>query len=279
MDAQLYIDGRGTLDDYGMRMLQVPELNPPSVNTYIVKVAGGQPIDLSEYAGDISYADRAMEFDFDVSGDAESKKTEISNWLHGRRKKFSLGWDNGYTYTGRFAISSYTDRLNGKTRIVVKVTADPYKSLGTQTYRFNGNGGVTFDMPCGRKRACPTIEVYRDAIIGKDGRTWNLRAGTYKLRDLWLSSGSSEITVDTNPEYFAYALNDYADQTIESVAAMYPRLYDAAAGDKPIVEPDTIESHVTETIQSYADTRIIELAHKPEGKDYDCYMSYDWEDL
>lgn len=284
----LTIDGHDLGDELGLIVLDGYELPLPEPKTYLVDVPGSDGvIDLTEFAGDIAYQQRSQTFTLAASGltdrTAQVLQTQLARLIHGRRKTFALGQDRGWTYTGRFALG--TPSHDSGTTVwtwPLTVTADPYKTRDDSplTWLINAAGGVTLTLPMGRKRVCPTIQVQRTTLVSHDGRTWTLEPGTSRIRDLWLSLGDDELTINTYPEYSATTLADYASQTIADVEATYPRIEDAAAGSTPAQAPDTLSSYADDLISAYADRRIVELEHPASsGDEYGCYVQYDYQDL
>ncbi len=68
-------------------------------------------IDLTEaLTGDVVYNNRHQEFEFALINveNFEKVKTDLSNFLHGKAFDYSMTMDPGYTYHGRFTVSSYS---------------------------------------------------------------------------------------------------------------------------------------------------------------------------
>ena len=285
MVYQLTIGGVATYDDLGLLLTSAAEMDPPAPKTYTVDVPGSDGvIDLTEFAGDIAYNQRSQTFTFRVRGSSpsgfEQAKTRASRLFHGRRLPFSLSWDAGWTYTGRWAIDSYATSRTGGT-IVLKVTADPYKTRDDSpiTWLINAAGGVTLTLPVGRRRVCPTIQVQRTTLVSHGGRTWTLEPGASRIRDLWLSLGDDELTINTYPTYSIASWADlgttktWSDLAGETWATV-------AAGDTPPQASDTWEQHAGVTWATIGTRRWVELSHGAEtGDEYAAYVQYDYKDL
>ena len=282
MVYQLTIGGVATYDDLGLLLTSAAEMDPPAPKTYTVDVPGSDGvIDLTEFAGDIAYNQRSQTFTFRVRGSSpsgfEQAKTRVSRLFHGRRLTFSLSWDAGWTYTGRWAIDSYATSRTGGT-IVLKVTADPYKVRDDSplTWLINAAGGVTLTLPVGRRRVCPTIQVQRTTLVSHGGRTWTLEPGASRIRDLWLSLGDDELTINTYPEY---GIETWAD---DGTTATW-----ATDGDGTWASDETVQDSAawsadgtTETWATDGERRWIEDLYPAAATDeYAVYVQYDYQDL
>ena len=282
----LTIDGHD-LGDMGLVVLDGFELPLPEPKTYLVDVPGSDGvIDLTEFAGDIAYQQRSQTFTLMASGltdrTAQVLQTQLARLVHGRRKTFSLGQDPGWTYTGRFALG--TPSHDSGTTVwtwPLTVSADPYKVRDDSplTWLVNAAGGISLTLPVGRRRVCPTIQVQRTTLVSHGGRTWTLQPGASRIRDLWLSLGDDELTINTYPTYSISKWSDlgatktWADLAGETWAAV-------AAGDTPPQTSDTWAQHDGVTWASIGTRRWVELSHGAEtGDEFAAYLQYDYQDL
>lgn len=195
-------------------------LAPPAPKTYTVDIPGGDgEVDVTEaVSGDVAYQRREMSFElFCHEGDFERAKTAVSNFLHGRRLDFSLSWDEGYTYTGRWAVDSYASVARNGT-IALTVSADPYKLKERRTVAVEAAGGATVTLECGRKRQCPTFECASEFLVDWDGGTARLQAGSWRVRDLWLAQGDNELWLDSMPGQGDALISDWATKKLSSLA-------------------------------------------------------------
>jgi len=280
MPGQLTIGTIKTYDDLGLILLRDFELSPPSPKTYIVDIPGGDGhIDLSEYSGDVAYSNRTQVFEFDVATrNVETTKTKLSNLLHGKAFDYALSWDPGYTYHGRFTVSSYEDRHCEKMRIKLTVDADPYKSKGELTWLVNAAGGVEVLLPCGRKRQCPTFEVQRKTLINFGGTTYVFEAGAYIIRDLYLAQGDNTIIINTYPDYGSTKWTSYLSKKWSEISSK--RWAQVAAGTSPVQVPSAWNEYAASAWVTLAAKRWIELAHPAiPGDEYSAYVNYEWKDL
>lgn len=187
------------LDDY--------KLNPPEPKTYSVDIPGGDGnIDLTEaLMGDTAYKNRNQEFtmvvpDLEDEHTFEERKTEVSNYIHGRAFDYRLTMDPGYIYHGRFTIeenshTAYSSGILGSFKI--KVDANPYKSKGKLTFHLNATGGKMFRLPSGRKKVHPVIECTRPCSVQFDNKVTRFGAGSYRLNDVLFEEGYNNIYINS----------------------------------------------------------------------------------
>ena len=271
---------------FQMALLDGYELDPPEPKTYTVDVPGGNGvIDLTEaLTGDVAYKNRHMAFDFAcVFPDSfEEVKTAVSNYLHGRRFDFSLSWDPGYTYRGRFTVSSYSHTAvsGGKVGTIrVEVDADPYKLKEHSVYRLNATGGRTFRLMSGRRPVRPTIECSEPCIVTFKGKSFVVPAGTYRLNDVLFREGPNEIYINSRQVWFV-AWDDLPDgSTWDSLAGV---TWDATQllGGEVKDAPRCWRDLSTRTWGSLAEKTWHQLDFgREELPVADVYIKYDWEDL
>lgn len=281
---------------YGLVMLDSSTFSPPDVKTYTVDIPGGNGvIDLTEaLAGDVVYEQREqqMEFACEEGGDWMDTLRKVQGFLHGRAYDYQLSFDPGYTYHGRFAVTSTTHvGVWGEAvgHVVVKVTADPYKLKEHMAYRLNATGGRMYCFESGRRPVHPTIECEDACRVEFGGESFNVPPGTYVLRDVVFREGVNELYVETsiiesvtwadlgekgsNPETWADLGNfRWAD---------LQRIKDAADADW-YQWANLIDSKWSGlSSKTWADLNYSKDAEErgEAPEDAPVYITYDWEDL
>lgn len=218
--STVVVGGVDLYDRFGLALVGCT-LEPPEPKAYSVDVPGGDgALDLTEaIAGDVAFSNRRMTFDFaSVLPDSfEAVKTQVSNFLHGRRMDFELGDDPGYTYTGRFSVSEYYGLMHHG-HIEVTVDADPYKLRERKVVRAAAGGGARIVLECGRRRQIPTVECETECVVAYRGRTSRVQPGSWKLRDLWLEQGDNEVFVVSELGRGDRPMSDYAGTPMSSYA-------------------------------------------------------------
>lgn len=200
--ARVEVGGVDLWERYGLAFVDGGTVSPPAPKTYTVDIPGGDGcVDVTEaLSGDVAYDDREMELCFVTADPAgfEATKTLVSGFLHGRRFDFTLSWDPGYTYTGRFSIDEYYSKLRYG-YVKVTVDAEPYKLREHRRVRVAGGGGASAVLTCGRKRQRPVVECASECVLYCGGESVRLQPGRWDVTALWLSQGDNEVWVDSTP--------------------------------------------------------------------------------
>lgn len=218
----LIIDGKDTFRDFGLILLHDFTLSPPEPKYNWLDVPGSdRTMELTRsLTGDMVYSNRVQKFPFRTfyPDDFEQVKTALSNFLHGREYDYRLSWDPEYTYHGTFRIADYSDAY-GVATIGVEVSADPYKLKEVRTLKVNAAGGVTVNLPSGRRRVRPTFDVSGEAEIeGKGAYAHFYRPGAYVVNDLWLEEGDNLVFVNTFFGKGTVKWGDLQDKTWERLS-------------------------------------------------------------
>lgn len=199
---RLIINGVDISETYGMILVDGYTLSPPSPKTYTVDIPGGNGvIDLTEAVfGDVVYNNRSQSFTFMLinPNTFESVKTDIFNFLQGRKYSYTMTMDPGYTYTGRFTVSSCSHSMYdiGKVgAIQVSVDAEPYKYKSTQTSTVTVNGTSTISLNSGRKKVIPTFTTTGNVTVTFGGTSYSLESGSSEVHDICFSKGSNSLTL------------------------------------------------------------------------------------
>lgn len=262
------------------------ELDPPEPKTYTVDVPGGNGvIDLTEaLTGDVAYKNRHMVFDFICvfPDNFEEVKTAVSNFMHGRAFDFTLSWDPGYTYHGRFTVSAYshTSVSGGKIGdIKVEVDANPYKLKERGVYRLNATGGHTFRLLSGRRPVRPVIECSEPCTVAWAGEEEIVPAGTYRLNDVLFREGLNEIYINSRHVWFVTWDDLAGAHTWDSLAATtwdHAQLLGGDVTDAPRCWDDAGGL----TWESVSEKTWLQMNFgRQELPECDVYLKYDWEDL
>lgn len=203
--------------DWGLNLtgiiLPMPE---PKYNTISIPGFDGS-LDLTEFSGRVVYENReGVEFHFSANdGSPEAwlaRYSEISNYLHGQRRKVILDTDLGYYYMGRMSINEEkTDYYMSE--IVIGGTLEPYKydlqsSLDDWLWdSFNFVDGVireykdiavdgtlTIIIPGREMPVVPTILVSTPMTVAYKGKNYALKAGSNKIYGISIMLGENTLT-------------------------------------------------------------------------------------
>lgn len=197
---RLIVGGTDLTEKFKMVLADGYTLSPPQPKTYIVDIPGGNgKLDLTEsLLGDVAYDNRSQEFIFYVikAEDFERIKTNVSTFLHGKAFDYEITMDPGYTYHGRFTISSYEHGVYdvGKVGCIkISIDAEPFKYKKPQVYRISAVGGNIYKFPSGRKPVMPTIEADGRLRIIYNRKQITLYQGSWCVNDILFISGYNEV--------------------------------------------------------------------------------------
>lgn len=287
-DQRIVVNGVDICETYQIALLDGYELAPPEPKTYTVDIPGGNGvIDLTEaLTGDVAYENRTQSFEFACiyPDDFEKIKTKLSNFLHGRAFDYTLSFDPGYTYRGRFKVTTYTHTgyANGIVGdIKIEIDANPYKKKAQKTYKLNAIGGSWYKMESGRRPVHPKIECEAVCYVTWDGKTQTIPAGSYQLNDVLFKEGDNDIYVNNYP--LSHVTWDMLVKKQYAWSALAKKNWD---------DIQKINDDVKDTAKKWSDislTRWSELASKQwyqlnYGNEENLpaspvYLTYNWEDL
>lgn len=180
---RLIVNGVDLTEEFKMVLVDGYTLGPPTPKVYTIDIPGRSgAVDLSEVLNnDISYNNRSQSFTFYVINieDFETVKTDISNFLHGRRYEYVITMDPDYIYTGRFTINSYThsvySNIEHKVGVIeVSVDAEPYKRKENVKRKINCYGGNIIHLYSGRLMVRPKFTVTEKAVIDFNNKEYIL---------------------------------------------------------------------------------------------------------
>lgn len=286
-DARIIINGVDLHTRYGLTVTDDTELGVAEPKTYTVDIPGGNGvIDLTDaMAGDAVFDTREITVGLAAVGVADPVKlrTELMGALHGRRLPFAFSFDAGYTYTGRFEVLDFEQSGVNGVKATLKVTADPYKSRGTQAYKLNATGGKLYRFESGRRKVHPTIECEQPCFVTWDGEETIVPAGTYRLNDVVFSQGFNELWVNTK-RFFDITWDEIAE------GGQFASTWDDLAGLR-WDEIHMLGQSTEDVVRSWDDLALTRWSDLTEKHWYDlnyiknvvgdstAYLTYEWEDL
>ena len=198
----VFNDEKSAYYDWNIILTKV-DIPLPEPKTSIVNIKGADGvIDLSEVlTGDIMYNNRTAKLTFEMMDDTNYFEliSEISNYLHGKKVKFTLSNDEDYYYTGRASISEW-ECIKRKGIIVVSVECEPYKHSVIETVNTVtvSNQTKTITLLNSRKRVCPKLNVTGTITLTINGTSYKLSSGTQQLINFRLIEGNNIIKVSGN---------------------------------------------------------------------------------
>mgnify|MGYP004642381905 CR=1 FL=1 len=292
-DNRLIVNGVDLSVTYQMVLLDGYTLEPPEPKTYTVDIPGGNGvIDLTEaLTNDVVYKNRKQEFEFALINveNFEWVKTELSNFLHGRKFDYTMTMDPGYTYHGRFSVSSYTHSAYSSGilgNIKISIDADPYKTKENVVYRLNATGGRLFRLESGRRPVHPILECEQPCFITWNGTESIIPAGTYRLNDVLFNDGWNEIYINSSKLWYVrwdeVGQNGAHAMTWDQASTYRWDDLQRLGNEEAKTAPHSWEK-VGELLYRWvdlADKHWSELDYRrSEVPETTVYFKYDWEDL
>lgn len=167
----------------------------PSVKTNYIDIPFGDgALDLTEAVGGVKYGNRTITFDFTLKSAPEHAKSNITNYMHGKKMKIILDKDLDYYYVGRCHVSEFNTDRNLST-VAITAECEPYKYKLLPTVHMEIiEGKKNFICINGGKTVTPTIELTDTMRVGVDGKLYELQAGKHKVLEIQLAQGYSRMT-------------------------------------------------------------------------------------
>lgn len=209
--SRVVVGGVDLTERYGVLYTDESVRNPPEKRTnYVELPAMDGVLDVSEvWTDDVVFGLRQETIVLYVPPDKdfERVKTDISNFLDGRRLDYSYSFDPGYTLTGRFRVTDYSGWRDQ--RIEIEVDADPWKRGEHRHYDVQGAGGTMVTVENSRRHVGPAFTVPQACLIEYGGRAWEIPGpGSWRL-DMRLKEGISQIYVNSAPTMCDTTVNQF----------------------------------------------------------------------
>lgn len=206
--------------DYGL-ILNKKEIGSPEAKTYEIDVPyRNGKIDVTEKTtGQVSYNNRPLKFTFTCIDDMNTwarKYSELLNTFNGKKMHVVCDDDAAFYYIARLKVNTWeSDKNIGK--IVIEGDAEPYKydinpsTVDWEWDIFDFEEGIINEMNelvvegeravtliCRGKLMFPTFISSSAMTLTYNGETYNLKAGSQKIYDLFLTEGENELTFKGN---------------------------------------------------------------------------------
>lgn len=174
----------------------------PEVDTNYLKISGRDGmLDLTEANGGVKYSNRTLTFTFDIfqnPNEWTDIKSNIDNFLHGKKHKIILDTDNKYYYFGRCKISSFTHETT-VAHMSIECNCEPYKyKLIPTKKKFD----FSFDTKSKKisiynemRKVVPKITSNKDIQIEFGGQLYELKNGENIILDIELQRGENIFNV------------------------------------------------------------------------------------
>lgn len=278
------IGGESLLGRTGAVVAEWAESPPEPVQRWI-DVPGRQdgPIDASEAAtGAPEYGRRRFDIRLlrIVDGSeraAVSWLTELRRWLHNRSLRFAVGWDPGYTYEGRFAVSENA-AYDGVAEARLTVDCGPWKTKGERTYRVEASLGKTVVLRLGAP-VVPTVTCDVPCLVNYMGETHAFGPGASRDPSLVLRGPEAYLTVNATPDHGTAAWSAYEGRSWADYG--WARLAYLAGAGGPEMEPrawgdEPFDGTWADVGGTWLDNAY-RVAENPPRRDV--FFTYEWKDL
>lgn len=206
MEKRKLIVGTYDTADDGLWTLTGLEFSAPELLTYFVEVPGRKagPLDLSTALtdGDPTYGSRTLTATLESSEgtylDREERISTMINWLDGWRLEIVLPDDPDHYIVGRVSVAKdFNDPAHAG--ITVTAVCEPWRySFLERVYTLEAlaDAKTATVINSGRLTVVPLLTITgTDASVRLvyGSASWTLGPGTYKLPDLALKQGSSQL--------------------------------------------------------------------------------------
>lgn len=219
MPYGILFDEKHTYADFGLRIKAV-NLEMPDVKVNRLELPGADGyVDLTDYYG-AKYENRKLTVICDIEDKSYERWTssisQISNYLHGKKRKLVLDWDAGYYYVGRCKCE-YEKNNRIYSEITLTFDCEPYK------YEFTASDEDwlwdTFDFETGVIREYGDMEVVESLTVNAigssmpvvpeisvsaamrvlfEGITYQLKVGTNYFPDIEIKEGDNPMVFTGN---------------------------------------------------------------------------------
>lgn len=172
------------------RRLSAPEVKAEYID---IPAANGE-FDASEALGAVFYKNRDLSLDLIYPADAyEADLSDLTNYLHGKRRKIVFGSDSDWYHIGRISVGEYDSTSH---RLAVSASVFPYKLAVAQTVVTKAvTTSETISLQNDAMPVVPVITVDAEMTLAWGQNSKTIAAGTYQIAGLEL--GSNETLVLT----------------------------------------------------------------------------------
>lgn len=192
-------DGVDLCERFGIT-LSTFEQEPPEPKTTTVDIPAGVDLDITNALGATAFHNGLHRFIFAVTGvDVVERVTQLKNLVHGFYKAYTLSWDGGYTYKGRWQVTEI-ERVSYDCELVtVEVSHYPFKEKH-ESVVIDSHPVGTYTLEGSARYGDVTITLKQAATVKVGSTTYNLQAGTHVIASSL--EGDTTITVTVSEWYY-----------------------------------------------------------------------------
>lgn len=194
-------DNLHTYDDFSL-ILSSKKIGVPQPKTELLEVPGAdEPIDFTEFFGDVKFDNRKLEFEFTTlvpQSEFMTLFSRIQNALNGKRMQIVLDEDPDFYYSGRVSVKEWlADMTIGK--ITIECDCNPFKLKKDKTIATNVVSGTkTITLLNLRKHVVPLFKSSSEMGIEFNGNHYSMSAGESRFPAIVLKEGETILKLTGN---------------------------------------------------------------------------------
>ncbi len=194
-------DNLHTYNDFSL-ILSSKKIGVPKPKTELLEVPGAdEPIDFTEFFGDVKFDNRKLEFEFTTlvpQSEFMTLFSRIQNTLNGKRMQIVLDEDPNFYYSGRVSVKEWlADQSIGK--ITIECDCDPYKLKKDKTVVTNiVSIEKTVILSNLRKHVVPLFKSSAEMRIEFNGNYYSMSAGESRFPAIVLKEGETVLKLTGN---------------------------------------------------------------------------------
>lgn len=194
-------DNFHTYNDFSL-ILSSKKIGVPQPKTELLEVPGAdEPIDFTEFFGDVKFDNRKLEFEFTTlvpQSEFMTLFSRIQNVLNGKRMQIVLDEDTDFYYSGRVSVKEWlADQSIGK--ITIECDCDPYKLKKDKTVVTNiVSVEKTVILSNLRKHVVPLFKSSSEIGIEFNGNHYSMSAGESRFPAIVLKEGETVLKLTGN---------------------------------------------------------------------------------
>ena len=191
-------DNKDSYKDLGLLLQTKTRPKPAPKYNYVSLPARNGDLDLTEAFGDVIYNNLKYPLEFylvDKIKNWDTKLSELTALLHGKKLKVTFSDDPNYYYVGRVTINELSsDRAVGL--LSIDCNFEPYKYKQEETVvEYEVAAGNNYEFINSRMPVVPILELSQAMIIKFNDTSYSLNAGLQKALGIEFKEGVNVISV------------------------------------------------------------------------------------
>lgn len=191
---------KNSYDDFGLILRPKVRPKPTPKYEYVSIPARNGDLDLTEAFGDVFYENLSFPLEFNVINPIntwDTKLSEITNYLHGRKLEVVFSDDANYYYVGRITVNELSSDRNVGI-LSLDCNFEPYKYKKEITVKeYEVSAGNTYTFTNERMKVIPTLTLSSAMTIEFNGTSYSVGAGSSKILGIQFTEGNNIIKVTT----------------------------------------------------------------------------------